>query len=103
MSDTDGDPSDESDAVFTISDVAPATPQSLAATSGDGQITLAWERNPESYLHKYNIYRDIYPPAVTLIDSVVASSPPDTFYVDTGLSNGQRYYYRISAVDSFGT
>ncbi|MCK4448885.1 MAG: fibronectin type III domain-containing protein, partial [Candidatus Marinimicrobia bacterium] len=64
-----------------------------------GQITLRWNQNTESDLHKYNIYRDTLSPATTLIDSVVGS-PPDTFYVDTDLTNGQIYYYRISAIDT---
>jgi hypothetical protein len=41
-------------------------------------------------------------PATTLIDSCVASSSPDTFYTDTGLKNGQIYYYRITAIDNTG-
>ncbi len=41
--------------------------------------------------------------AATLIDSVVASSPPDTFYVDNGLTNGQEYFYRVTAYDSTGS
>ena len=41
-------------------------------------------------------------PAITLIDSVVASSPPDTFYIDPGLIAGQEYYYRITAKDTAG-
>ncbi|MCP4707119.1 MAG: hypothetical protein GY869_00720, partial [Planctomycetes bacterium] len=83
-------------------DWPPSNPQNLAATPGDQQITLNWDRNSESDLHKYNIYRDTTSPAVTLVDSVVAASPPDTFFTDTGLTNGQIYYYRITAVDSAG-
>ncbi|MCP4708677.1 MAG: hypothetical protein GY869_08640, partial [Planctomycetes bacterium] len=42
------------------------------------------------------------PSPTTVIDSTVAASPPDTFYVDYSLNNGQIYYYRITAVDSSG-
>ncbi|MCH8010394.1 MAG: VCBS repeat-containing protein [Candidatus Marinimicrobia bacterium] len=80
----------------------PDTPQSLTTTPSNGQVTLRWDANTEADLHKYNIYRDITSPAQTLIDSVVAASPPDTFYTDTGLTNGTLYYYRITAVDSTG-
>ncbi|MCP4712898.1 MAG: hypothetical protein GY869_30085, partial [Planctomycetes bacterium] len=80
----------------------PSNPQNLAAMPGDQQITLNWDRNIEPDLHKYNIYRDTSSTPTTLVDSVVAASPPDTFFVDTGLTNGQIYYYRITAVDSAG-
>ncbi|MCK4447098.1 MAG: DUF1565 domain-containing protein, partial [Candidatus Marinimicrobia bacterium] len=79
----------------------PDTPQNLSSTPGNQKVTLRWNQNTESDLHKYNIYRDTLSPATTLIDSVV-DSPPDTFYTDTGLMNGQIYYYRITAVDSIG-
>jgi len=82
-------------------DAPPSPPQNLTATPGNQQVTLRWSKNTESDLHKYNIYRDTSSPATTLIDNVVGS-PPDTFYVDTGLTNGQVYYYRITAVDSAG-
>jgi len=80
----------------------PGTPQNLTATPGNQQITLRWDLNTESDLHKYNIYCDTSSPATILIDSCVASSPPDTFYTDTGLTNGQIYYYRVTTVDNSG-
>ena len=51
-------------------------PQNLTATPGPaaaGQVTLRWSPNTESDLHKYNIYRDTSSPAITLVDSCVAS------------------------------
>jgi len=83
-----------------IDTISPEIPQNLTATPNDQQITLRWNQNNEPDLHKYNIYRDTSSPAGTLIDSVVAFSLPDTFYVDTELTNGQEYFYRITAVDS---
>jgi fibronectin type 3 domain-containing protein len=80
----------------------PSGPQNLSASAGDQQIILIWSPNTDPDLDKYRIYRDTSSPAITLIDSVVSSSPPDTFYTDTGLVNGQIYYYRITAVDSAG-
>ncbi|MFC1620260.1 immunoglobulin domain-containing protein [Candidatus Neomarinimicrobiota bacterium] len=71
------------------------------AEAGDQSINLTWSANSESDLHKYNIYRDTFSPATTLVDSVVGS-PPDTMYTDTGLTNDQTYYYRIKAADADG-
>ncbi len=73
-------------------------PQNLTATSGDQQVTLRWSPNTEPDLYKYNIYRGNSSPANTLINSVIVSSSTDTFYIDTGLTNGQVYYYRLTAV-----
>jgi len=87
----------------TPAEIPPGTPQNLTATYGNQQVSLRWDQNSDADLAKYRIYRSTTSPAATLIDSVVASSPPDTFYTDTGLTNGQIYYYRITAVDSAGT
>jgi len=89
------------EASFSI-DIAPATPTGLTVTGGNQQATLSWSKNSESDLKKYRIYRGTSSPASTLIDSVIGSSPPDSFYVNTGLTNGVTYYYRISAVDNAG-
>ena len=73
--------------VTVFDTIPPATPQNLSATPDTQQITLLWTPNIESDIYKYNIYRDTTSPAVTFIDSVVASSsPPDTFYLDTTLN-----------------
>ncbi|MFQ6615865.1 MAG: FG-GAP-like repeat-containing protein [Fidelibacterota bacterium] len=89
------------EASFTA-DVPPSTPTGLTAASGDQEITLSWDHNPEADLQRYRIFRDTSSPATTFIDSVVATSPPDSFYVDQGLTDGQTYYYRITAVDNGG-
>ncbi|MEA3286786.1 MAG: FG-GAP-like repeat-containing protein, partial [Candidatus Marinimicrobia bacterium] len=90
-----------SDQAFTIA-IPPGTPQNLAVEAGNMQVTLTWDPVTDTDLVKYRIYRDTTSPAVTLIDSNLAASPPDTFFVDTGLTNDQIYYYRITAVDEMG-
>ncbi len=80
----------------------PSPPTDLRTIAGDQEVTLLWSPNTESDLHKYNIYRDISSPADILIDSVVVYSVSDTTYLDLELTNGQIYYYRITAVDSDG-
>jgi len=80
---------------------APAIPQNLHATAGIEQVLLEWDANSEPDLYKYNIYRDINVPATTLIDSVVGT-PANPNYTDTGLTPGQFYYYRVTAVDDNG-
>ncbi|MFH2143056.1 MAG: hypothetical protein ABIJ97_11570, partial [Bacteroidota bacterium] len=82
--------------------IPPSAPQNLAATGGNIQVTLHWNPNIESDLHKYNIYCGTTSPAVTLIDSVVVSSSADTIYIDNNVTPDTTYYYRITAVDSAG-
>ena len=80
----------------------PDTPTNLSASPDDEQVTLAWSPNTENDLALYRIYRGSYSPASTLIDSVTANSDQDTSYVDLNVSNGELYYYRITAVDLTG-
>lgn len=73
------------------------TPSGLAATAGDGAVTLSW--NPPGNATGYNV------------KSAVSSSGPYTSiatnlnalsFTDTGLSNGTVYYFVISALNSAG-
>jgi len=82
-------------------DFIPNPPQNLSAMPGDQQITLSWSANTDSDLTKYRIYQGNSSPASTLLDSVVGT-PPDTTYLESGLTNGQNRYYRITAVDTAG-
>ena len=84
---------------YLFNSTSPLAPQNLTATPGNQQITLRWDTNNESDLARYRIYRSTTSPANTLIDSI-SGSLPDTIYTDLGLTNGQTYYYRITAVDS---
>ncbi|HIC36415.1 MAG TPA: fibronectin type III domain-containing protein, partial [Candidatus Marinimicrobia bacterium] len=80
----------------------PDTPTNLSASPDDEQVTLAWSPNTENDLALYRIYRGSSSPASTLIDSVTANSDQDTSYVDLNVSNGELYYYRITALDLTG-
>gem|GEM_PF-2138847 len=82
-------------------DNPPDTPKILTVDSTDAWIKLTWARSNESDINKYRVYRDTTPPAVTLLDSITGF-PLDTLYSDNTVTNGQRYFYRITAVDSTG-
>ncbi|MCK5330137.1 MAG: hypothetical protein KAK01_01925, partial [Candidatus Marinimicrobia bacterium] len=97
-SDLDPDGTRADMGAFYFIDLPPEIPTGLTAEAANSSIKLTWNANSESDLAKYRIYRDISSPATILIDSVVGS-PPDTFYTDTGLTNDQTYYYRITALD----
>jgi fibronectin type 3 domain-containing protein len=81
--------------------VPPAAPQSLSATAGNGQVTLAWRKNQESDFLRYRIYKGTSVGQTFLSDSTTGGVS-DTSKTLTGLTNGQIYYFRVTAVDSAG-
>ncbi len=80
----------------------PSEPLDLQVTPGDEQITLSWVQPTDdggSDITGYNIYRGTVSGSLSLHQSVSGSA---TSYVDTGLTNNQTYYYRVSAVNDAG-
>jgi fibronectin type 3 domain-containing protein len=79
----------------------PAAPVSVNASSGNAAVALAW--SPVSGADSYSIYwskaAGVVPGAagVTKIPSVAATS-----YMHTGLTNGDRYHYIVTAVNTGG-
>lgn len=76
----------------------PAVPQNLSATAGNQQITLNWQANNEADLLRYRIYGGASPNPTLKIDSVNGAA--NTTKIITGLTNGTKYYFRITAVDN---
>jgi parallel beta-helix repeat protein len=79
----------------------PTPPLNLTATAGDQQVSLAWEppgSNGGSSITNYRIYRGMTSGGEIFLIEVGNV----TGYVDTGLVNGQTYYYMVSAVNAIG-
>jgi len=79
----------------------PLAPRDLHASPGDGRITLSWaapSSDGGSPITNYRIYRGTGPGAETLLTAVGNI----TTYTDMGLTNGQTYYYQVSAVNAVG-
>ncbi|MEA3199763.1 MAG: hypothetical protein QOE90_1191 [Thermoplasmata archaeon] len=79
----------------------PGAPQGLVASAGTGSVSLQWQPpSASSYSSAptgYRVYRGT-PGAEALVAELgVASS-----YVDSGLTDGQRYFYRVAAVNPSG-
>ncbi len=65
---------------------------------GGGALRLTWDENTEDDLAGYNIYRSLQNGSgfeLINIEGLVTSAS----YLDTGLTNGTTYYYKITAVD----
>lgn len=71
----------------------PPAPTGLTATPGNGQVALAWLASTGA--SSYTVYRRA---ASDQTMRPVASGITTRGYVDTGLPNGVRYYYRVQAV-----
>ncbi|MHB8606241.1 MAG: protease pro-enzyme activation domain-containing protein, partial [Thermoplasmatota archaeon] len=81
---------------------APGAPTGLAATAGNAQVSLSWtapSSNGGSAITNYKIYRGTTSGSET---SYSATGGSNTSYVDKKATNGQIYYYKVSAVNSVG-
>ena len=80
----------------------PSAPQNLQATAGDGYVKLTWEppaSNGGSAITAYKIYRGTSSGG----ESYLTQVDGDTLeYNDTSVTNGQTYYYYVTAVNSVG-
>lgn len=77
----------------------PSAPTGLTATAGNGQVALSWTAG--SGATSYNVYRGTSAGGES--GTPVATGVTATSYTNTGLTNGTTYYYKIAAVNSYGT
>src|SRR2546422_74246 len=85
----------------TTTSTAPSAPQNLQAAAGNAQVSLSWtapSSNGGSAITNYKIYKSTSSGTETLLTTVgnVVS------YTDGTVTNGQIYYYKVSAVNSVG-
>ena len=73
----------------------PAVPTGLTAVAGDSQVSLTW--NGSSGAASYNVKRSTSSGGEVTITNVASMS-----FTNTGLANGTKYYYVISATNSYG-
>ena len=81
---------------------APSAPQSLQATAGNAQVSLSWttpSSDGGSAITGYRVYRGTAPnPTVALIPDLGLV----TSFLDSGRTNGQIYYYKVTALNAIG-
>jgi hypothetical protein len=75
----------------------PPTPTGLTATAGASQVALSWNATPST--DSYVVKRSTTSGGPY---SAVASGLTTTNYTDTGVVNGQLYYYVVASVNSGG-
>jgi rhamnogalacturonan endolyase len=75
----------------------PLAPTSLSAIPGNTQIVLNWSSVPNATA--YWLFRGT---SSNNEDTVVVANYPGTSYTNTGLINGQTYYYVVAGTNSVG-
>ncbi len=70
-----------------------APPAGVTAMSGDQQVTLNWQVSEGATT--YTVYRKF---GTELVFSALATGVLAPPFVDTGLTNGARYYYQVRAL-----
>ena len=91
----------QSGAVSSTPYTIPNAPTGLTAVGGNAHATLDWASpafNGGSAIIGYNVYRSTSETG----DYSIVNSPSDNTYIDTGLTNGQIYWYKVSAVNAAG-
>jgi hypothetical protein len=77
----------------------PSAPTGLAATVGNGTVTLTW--NAAGGATSYTVKRGIASGGPYAAVATLGSSP--TSFTDSGLTNGTTYYYVVTGTNSAGT
>ncbi len=89
-----------------IAGTPPGAPTGLTATAGNAQASLSWTApasNGGVSITSYRVYRGTFPGTETLLTTGGCSSLGVVqSCTDSGLTNGQTYYYKVSAVNSLG-
>lgn len=76
----------------------PAVPAGLAAAATANTIELTWERNTETDLQGYRVYRSVDGgPFASITDVIDAPA-----YSDRNVQRGPKYRYAVAAVDQAG-
>ncbi|MHA2403972.1 MAG: fibronectin type III domain-containing protein, partial [Candidatus Kariarchaeaceae archaeon] len=81
----------------------PSEPRNLTGNLGTNNVTLEWQvptNDGGSALTNYTVYRSLDPGGP--YTEIIVLSVSVTNYTDTGLSNGQTYYYVITANNTQG-
>ena len=74
----------------------PPAPTGLTANAGTGYVTLVWQPAPGTS-PTYNVKR-----STSAGTEVTITNVPATGYTDSNVVNGTTYYYKVSAVTSYG-
>jgi len=84
---------------LAITPKAPAAPTGIGATAGNATVTVTW--NNSTGATSYNVYRGTA--AGQESTTPIASGLTGQTYVNSSLSNGTTYFFKVAALNSGGT
>ena len=96
------DESGPSNAVKAVPVGAPVAPAGLAATPGDGQVTLSWDKPASDGGSAVTGYNVSYATSADFTGATQIHGGTGTAMTVTDLVNGSTYYFRVTAVNQFG-
>src|SRR5439155_897696 len=97
----EGPRSSEASATPIAPTTAPGAPRDLGAVAGDATVALAWSSPSSdggSAITNYKVYRGTISGQLSLL----ATLPNVLSYTDSAVTNGQTYYYKVTAVNAVG-
>lgn len=75
----------------------PSAPDGVFSITGDGQVTICWNKNPEPDIAGYDIYWNDEPTGQ--FERIGSVGPNTLCFVDTDVQNGETYFYAVAAFD----
>jgi len=97
----EGPRSSEASATPIAPTTVPGAPRDLGAVAGDATVALAWSSPSSdggSAITNYKVYRGNISGQLSLL----ATLPNVLSYTDSAVTNGQTYYYKVTAVNAVG-
>src|SRR5256712_6854452 len=79
----------------------PSAPQNLQATGGNARVTLSWQApasNGGSAITSYKVYKS----TSSGTEVYLTTRGNVTSYTDLAVTNGNTYFYQVSALNSVG-
>jgi hypothetical protein len=90
------------DSGYSVDNIAPGVPEGLNALSGENEIVLTWSPNDDEDLQFYGIYKSTESGFDPDTMATYTYAIEDTVFMDTLVTMGITYYYRLSAFDYNG-
>lgn len=88
------------DTVVVLDNGPPSAPDGVFSVTGDREVTIYWNPNPEPDIAGYDIYWN--DEEVGFYEYLATVPPHQTYYVDRGLTNGITIFYAVLAFDEDG-
>ena len=96
------DQEDDQMVIFTTAPTAPSAPEDFSATPDDGQLTLSWTDPRNTSISSYEIQQKSEYGDYSDWEPIEGSGKATTSLTIDGLKNGERYSFRIRAVNLHG-